>query len=163
MHDLVMRIIALPKFGAHRRPLIPAWLRRCRHARLSACVLVVALCAPTLAGCARDYAVRSAAEPRTKTTSQHAAVRAKAVARVAPIIPKLDPTLLEPASAVDCAFPGTMSNPASVEETRTKLDYEAQCYRQQEAIVRARLQRLQDAAQKMIRAVRQRNLVMSSR
>jgi hypothetical protein len=66
-------------------------------------------------------------------------------------------------SAVDCVFAGAMSSPPSVEETRMKLDYEAQCYRQEGMILRARLQRLQDAAEKMIRAVRQRNLMMSSR
>ena len=56
-----------------------------------------------------------------------------------------------------------MSSPPSVEETRMKLDYEAQCYRQEVMILRARLQRLQDAAEKMIRAVRQRNLMMVTR
>jgi len=52
-------------------------------------------------------------------------------------------TLLEPISAPDCAFRDTMSNPATIEETRMKLDYEAQCYRHAEIIVRSRLQWLQ--------------------
>ena len=73
-----------------------------------------------------------------------------------PVTPELDPTLLEPASAPDCAFRDTMSNPPTVEQTRMKLDYEAQCYRQSEEIVRARLQRLQDAVETMIRTARQR-------
>jgi hypothetical protein len=48
-----------------------------------------------------------------------------------------------------------MSNPPTVDETRMKLDYEAQCYRQSEEIVRARLHRLQDAVETMIKAARQ--------
>jgi len=51
-------------------------------------------------------------------------------------------TLLEPISAPDCAFRDTMSNPATIEETRMKLDYQAQCYRHAEMIVRSRLQLL---------------------
>ena len=42
-----------------------------------------------------------------------------------------------------------------LDESRMKLDYEAQCYRQWEEIVRARLQRLQDAVEKMIRTAKQ--------
>ena len=49
-----------------------------------------------------------------------------------------------------------MSNPDTVEQTRAKLDYEAQCYRQAEVIVRARLQRLLSSVDKTIRAVKRR-------
>jgi hypothetical protein len=87
-----------------------------------------------------------AAQPKT---------RLETATRLGPVIPELDPTLLEPAAAPDCAFRGTMSSPPTVEETRMKLDYEAQCYRQSEEIVRTRLHRLQDAVEKMIRAARQ--------
>jgi hypothetical protein len=95
-----------------------------------------------------------------KESTHHAAVRGK---RVTPAIPEPDPALLEPIAPPDCAFRGTISNPATVEQIHVQLDYEAQCYRQAEAIVRARLGQLQDAAEKMIRAIRQRNLVISIR
>jgi hypothetical protein len=78
-------------------------------------------------------------------------------------VPIPEPALLDPASAPDCSYRGSTGNPATTQEMRAKLDYEAQCYRQAEAIVRGRLGQLQDAAEKMIRAIRQRNLVISSR
>jgi hypothetical protein len=87
--------------------------------------------------------------------NRHMAAQPKTVTSVGPVIPELDPTLLEPVSAPDCAFRGTMSKPPTIEETRMKLDYEAQCYRQSEEIVRVRLQRLQDAVEQMIRTARQ--------
>ena len=90
-----------------------------------------------------------------KNFNRHIAAQPKTVTRLGPAISELDPTLLEPTSAPDCAFRDTMSNPSTVEQTRMKLDYEAQCYRQSEEIVRARLQRLQDAVEKMIRTARQ--------
>jgi hypothetical protein len=69
-------------------------------------------------------------------------------ARLAPI----DRSLLEPQGEPDCKFKGPLSNPITAEEMRMKLDYEQQCYRQAEEIVRARLQQLQDS-------VRQRNRI----
>jgi hypothetical protein len=41
-------------------------------------------------------------------------------------------------------------------ETRQKLDYEQQCYRASESIVRARLEQLQGSVRKMIKRRRQR-------
>ena len=49
-----------------------------------------------------------------------------------------------------------MSNPATGEETRAKLDYEAQCYRQAEAIIRARLLQLLSSVDKTIKFVKRR-------
>jgi hypothetical protein len=63
--------------------------------------------------------------------------------------------LLERQAAPDCAFRGPLSNPATPDETRMKLDYEAQCYRQAEFIVRERLLQLQDSVDETIRAVGQ--------
>lgn len=45
----------------------------------------------------------------------------------------------------DCAFKGPMSNPATAEQIRAKLQYELQCYRQAESEVRARIRRLQSS------------------
>jgi hypothetical protein len=145
-----MCVVALHKLDAHRRFLMLA--------RSLACILAL-LCA--LTGCAPEPAVSSGS--RTKTTGQHTIVRATAIASPAPVIPELDRALLEPVSAVDCVFTGAMSNSPSPAEIRMKLDYEAQCYRQDGMIVRARLQRLQDAVEKMINAARQRNLMISGR
>ena len=62
-------------------------------------------------------------------------------------IPQPDQSQLEPQPAPDCAFKGPLSNPATAEEMRMKLDYEQQCYRHSEMIVRARLQQLQNSVQ----------------
>jgi hypothetical protein len=69
-------------------------------------------------------------------------------------IPLPEPTLLQRQPEPDCAFRGPVSQPITAEETRQKLDYEQQCYRAAERIVRARLEELQDAVQKTIKAAR---------
>jgi hypothetical protein len=116
-------------------------------------IIVAACCVVGLAFTPRALADETLIK---KKSGHYTSLRGKAVALVIP-----DQVLLEPAAAPDCAFRGTMSNPA--EQIRAKLEYEAQCYRQAEAIVRERLGQLQDAAEKMIRAIRHRNLVISSR
>ena len=52
-------------------------------------------------------------------------------------IPRPDQSLLKPQPPPDCTFKGPLSNPMTTEETRVKLDYEQQCYRHSEMIVRA--------------------------
>ena len=74
---------------------------------------------------------------------------------LAPRIPVPDQSLLEAPVAPDCGFKDSLSNPTA-EQMRMKLDYEQQCYRQAEEIVRARLQQLQDSVRKTIRAVERR-------
>jgi hypothetical protein len=74
-----------------------------------------------------------------------------------------DPSLLALEPAFDCAFRGPVSSPITVEETRMKLDYEAQCYRQSESIVRARLEALQQAVGRMISRTAQRDTAPASR
>jgi hypothetical protein len=69
-------------------------------------------------------------------------------ARSAPSIPSSVRALLEPVPAPKCAIPANESN---VDE-RQKLDYERQCYRQAEIIVRDHLGRLQSAVAKLERA-----------
>ena len=73
-----------------------------------------------------------------------------------------DPALLAEPQAPDCAFKGTWSNPPTPEETRQKLDYEAQCYRQAEALTRARLEALQDAVRQMLAATAARTTLAST-
>ena len=63
-------------------------------------------------------------------------------------VPPPDQSLLEPQPPPDCAFKEPLSNPPTPEETRMKLDYEEQCYRQSEMIVRTRLEQLQKSIEK---------------
>ena len=74
------------------------------------------------------------------------------------LIPRPAQSLLEPQSPPDCAFKGPLSNPPTVEETRMKLDYEQQCYRQSEMIVRTRLQQLQNSVEEASKLTSRRNL-----
>ena len=108
-----------------------------------AMVLALGLCAVALGGCAPPAG--SAVNPATpvQLASQSA-------------IPLPGRALLERQPEPDCAFRGPLSNPATAEETRMKLDYEQQCYRQAESIVRARLNQLQDSVDETVRAVNQR-------
>jgi hypothetical protein len=76
-------------------------------------------------------------------------------ARQVETIPLPDPALLRRQPKIDCAFRGPVSDPITAEETRQKLDYEQQCYQAAERIMRARLEALQDAVQKTIKAARQ--------
>jgi hypothetical protein len=59
--------------------------------------------------------------------------------------PRSHRSWLEPQAPPDCAFKGHLSNPITVEETRIKLDYEQQCYRQAESITQTRLEQLKNS------------------
>ena len=71
-------------------------------------------------------------------------------------IPLPDGSLLEPQPEPDCQFKDALSNPITAEQMRMKLDYEQQCYRQAEEIVRTRLRQLQDSIGETIRVIEQR-------
>src|SRR5215471_413336 len=73
-------------------------------------------------------------------------------------LPRRDQSLLKPQPAPDCAFKGPLSNPPTAEETRMKLDYEQQCYRQSEMIVRTRLEQLQKSVEEATKPASRRNL-----
>src|SRR5262249_5906196 len=70
-------------------------------------------------------------------------------------IPLPNPVLLQRQAVPDCTFRGQVSTPPTTEEVRQRLDYEQQCYRQAETIVRERLDQLQHSVHEMIKAVRQ--------
>jgi len=90
--------------------------------------------------------------PLTGTTVSHTATAASRTARVRTArisyikkaserqMPLPDRSLLNPLPEPDCTFRGPLSNPVTAEEMRMKLDYEQQCYRHAEAIVRTRLE-----------------------
>jgi hypothetical protein len=71
-----------------------------------------------------------------------------ASAKIAMPIPA--PELLAAPSEPDCAFDKTRTDA----DDRQKLDYERQCYRHAEMIIRARLKRLQGEVEQIIEAVK---------
>jgi hypothetical protein len=125
--------------GGARKGAILIWFRRCGLARWSGSLLGAVLCSVMLAACSTNHTIQgltgsrtaSAAAP-TRMASRKFHVR-QAWAVVAPVP--------EP----DCSFksgPGDRGSDSS-EALRMKLDYERQCWRQAEMIVRDRLQQLQ--------------------
>jgi hypothetical protein len=96
-----------------------------------------------------------AAAPGTKPGDKTAA--AKSAALVLP-----DPTLLTPLPEPDCAYKNAVNFPPAPDEVRQKLDYEAQCWRQAEAIARGRLTALQDAVRAMIKGTAARDALASA-
>src|SRR5262249_7104476 len=110
--------------------------------------MTVAAAILALGGCAPPSSVDDDARSSGTTISS----QFKAVSKAAITLPHrslaLPPSsLLQRQPQPDCTFRGPLSNPITAEETRMKLDYEAQCYRQAESIVRTRLQQLQDYSQ----------------
>jgi hypothetical protein len=114
---------------------------RSGRAHLVATTLATALSGLTIGGCAPTFAVDDSRNfarpiPQVNTISMNSA-------------------LLRRQPEPDCAFRGPLSDPITAEETRQKLDYEQQCYRQAEIIVRARLEQLQGSVREMIKVARQ--------
>jgi hypothetical protein len=107
-----------------------------------------------LGGCASYAAPDGLKKPATTAPK---AVKRVAKAPIQTPIPVPDRALMQRQPEPDCAYKGTLSSPATAEETRMKLDYEQQCYRQSEFIVRGRLHNLQDSVEETIEAVRQRD------
>jgi hypothetical protein len=68
-----------------------------------------------------------------------------------------DPDLLKRQTAPDCEFKSTVQADSELALRATKLDYEQQCYRQSESILRSRMERLQDAVTKIIESVNSRD------
>jgi len=134
--------VALNKLDAGRQALIPACFRRRKPAQLSACMLVVAFCAVTFTGC--DRAGRASTVSSTKNTY----ISTSAGSRTP--IPLPGRTLLNPQPEPDCELQTTEPK---TDDLR-KLDYERQCYRHAEMIVRSRLQLLQGSVGKTIKAVK---------
>jgi hypothetical protein len=70
-------------------------------------------------------------------------------------IPQPDPALLSPQPTPECEFKSVAQSDTEPREAmRMKLDYEQQCYRQAEEILRARYQRLQEAFGKTLEAIK---------
>jgi hypothetical protein len=70
-------------------------------------------------------------------------------------VPKIpEPNLLERQAAPDCEFKSAGETNSDLSLRLMKLDYESQCYRQSEFILRARMERLQDAVKKTLKSVK---------
>lgn len=120
-----------------------AVLRKPARAQVVAPLLVVC-CAVLLAGCAAP--AQTVGTPVAASTG----IPVKAHQRS---VPMPDSALLKPLPAPDCQFKGDAGSP---EAQRQKLDYQEQCYRQAEAIARARLQRLQEQVDEAVKAAKGR-------
>ena len=138
--------VALLKLGAHRRAALAAYLRRRRHARVSASVFSAVLCAVALASCAADHTERGSRRPGTA----HTRIATAPVSTIP--ISLQDSALLEPQPKPDCEF---KTAGAGTDEC-TKLDYERQCYRHAEIIARDRLQQLQVTVGEAVNSVKRR-------
>src|SRR5258708_19098699 len=104
------------------------------------CGLWIALCAATLVGCEH---VRDGAAVRSASVSP----KPKPAPRTS--VPLPDRALLIASVAADCEFKTTDPNA----DERQKLDYERQCYRHAEIIVRDRLRRLQNSVRRTARVI----------
>jgi hypothetical protein len=96
------------------------------------------MCAATLAGCDHSHhgaALQSGSAPPNR------------VSRVS--VPLPAPALLVSSVEPDCEFRTTDPNA----DERQRLDYERQCYRHAEIIMRERLKRLQNSVRKTARAI----------
>jgi hypothetical protein len=105
-------------------------------------LIVAALSALLLGGCAYRYAASGVA-PSTTHANQFA--RRSRINRVA----RIEQTLLKPQAPPDCELKSPLSDVPLGEAARIRLDYQQQCYRQAEIITRSKLQSLQDAVNKM--------------
>jgi hypothetical protein len=129
---------------------------RMKHVQLLACGVVIAFHALLLAGCdypGRISTISRPAQSDSKRSSAGDSARRLSLAPPAakpdltaersvsiPLSPVRDRELLNPPAAPDCEFK-TSDDPKADE--RQKLDYERQCYRHAEMIVRSRLHLLQ--------------------
>jgi hypothetical protein len=134
----------------------------------SARLLVVAISAMALASCGNISGGRTISVTYSKRVSQpvaptpsrrQGAMRTRVISQTAPSEPSIEPkaaepvplpevSLLSPQAEPSCEAPGTVT------DERQKLDYERQCYRHAEMIVRSRLQLLQEAVARTISAVK---------
>jgi hypothetical protein len=145
----VSRTVALRVSITDRRA-IPAFAVPSRRGRWWGVVLAGLCCAVALGGCGPRLASDGPAV--TRVAKKAPTVRTAAKKRA----PAVNRSLLAPQPEPDCKFRGPVSNPITAEETRMKLDYEQQCYRQAEGIVRSRLDQLQNAVETADQPARRR-------
>lgn len=133
--------VVLSTLGADRRALISPCSRKRIRGQTVACALALAFCGIVLDGCGPTPSPGPMAvhtENRNTPTST----------RVKNHIPLPAYALLKTPLKPDCQFRHANANIVQ------KLNYQSDCYRQSEAIVRDRLQLLQRSVERTIRAVK---------
>jgi hypothetical protein len=134
---------------ASRGLFIRAGERRCKGLHHAA-VLVIAVCAATLVGCAEypydDYDISPTASKNTERGSR-ARMPDRALLTAQP-----EPDCEVKPTASDAAKSAEQSDPKVGLALRIKLEYEKECYRKAEVRVRDRLKRLQASTAELIRA-----------
>jgi hypothetical protein len=141
---------------------------RSKPRRPAATVASLVLIGLILAGCARSTTENASAikrvslsSPSSKHTPKH-----NSQPRISPPVSERasqsgislpEPELLEHQAAPDCEFKSAAQADSEIARRAMKLDYEQQCYRQSEAILRARMERLQDAVGKTIESLKRRD------
>jgi hypothetical protein len=158
----------LRKTAVRPSAMAPDGIRKC-NLQLPASILATALYAVALVGCAPDHgrnasksyiahdsAVVRPAEAfpntrlsRTAKVFRTANTSTSIKARLRTPISLPDQALLIPQPEPDCEF---RPSPTDPDGNNVKLDYERQCYRQAEIIVRTRLRLLQTSVGEMIKA-----------
>jgi hypothetical protein len=154
---------------ARERRMLRAGLRTRGPACVLARALVVVISAMALAACSNISRGRTIsgtayskkfAQPRGMLPNrQQGAVRTRVISPTAPSEPSIEPKPAEPVPLPEAVLlspqsePGCEASGADTDE-RQKLDYERQCYRHAEMIVRSRLQLLQDSVGRTISAVK---------
>ena len=92
---------------------------------------------------------RSVHQKHARRPAETGAAIFQPASRLSILLP--DPELLKRQPPPDCQFkPATSADDDVALRTIMKLDYEQQCYRQSESIMRSRMERLQDAVNKTI-------------
>ena len=132
--------VAANNSGVAHLASIPTQFRR--HMQLSARAFAVAFCAVTMTGC--DHAGRLP----TRSSTSGTYISPGAGSRTT--IPLPQRALLNPQPEPGCEFKSTQAEAVDP----SKLDYERQCYRHAEMIVRSRLHLLQGSVDKTIKAVK---------
>ena len=134
------------------QPLIVSCFQSHNHARLSTWVLTVVPFTVMLGGCDRPDHRFTLSNPHTYSSTIQGS--SSTVQKSRKPIPLPDSALLAPRPEPKCQFEES-AHPDPNADERWKLDYERQCYRGTEMIVRYRLQLLQNAVRKMMKAVKQ--------
>jgi hypothetical protein len=139
--------LALYEKGIDRGELLRAGFRRRAPVHIVARVFMVVTCAVGLDGCActTGGSMMSQTANSKKVTESKRFTESKSRTP----IPLPAAPLLSPQPEPSCEFETTESNA----DERQKVEYERQCYRHAEMIVRSRLQLLQDSVDKTINAV----------
>jgi hypothetical protein len=127
---------------------------------------VVAVCAMALAGCScityRHFATHAAdgrrtVQPKSVVSTPPAVLRSREISPVEDAKfaePKPATPIPLPAASLLVRQPEPSCEPTDATDERQKLDYQRQCYRHAEMIVRARLELLQGSVDRTISAVR---------